>query len=123
MSRMSRRAEQQRESQKSFVVPQAGVLYPQPSAKGLAKAISLFVPLGALAVLPFGLITFGGLPTAPRLFIAALIGAVAGGVVGLIVGPSVGARDDAKEHAGASRGSAGRPGKAEVAEATGRPEK
>lgn len=114
MPRMSRRAEQQKESQESVVVPQAGVLYPKPSAKGLAKALMLFVPLGALAVFPFGLISFGGLPVASRLFMAALIGAVAGGVVGLIVGPSVGARDDAKKHA---------TGKAEVAEATGQPER
>ena len=113
------RAEQQKEARDSFVLPQAGVLYPGESAKGLAKAVSLFVFLGALAAFPFGFIEFGGLPLSGRLFIAAIIGAAAGGVVGLVVGPSVGAREDAKDKAGTPRGTAGRPGKAEVAEATG----
>ncbi len=116
--RAAARAEQQKEAQDSFVMPQAGVLLTGESAKGIALVLPLCVIVGAALAAPFGLIEFGELTLATRLIIAAVVGAVAGAVVGLVAGPSLGARYKARESAGAPRGRQGRPGKAEVAEAT-----
>ena len=115
-------AETQKEARDSFVMPQVGVLYPKEGAKGLITAVPLFALLGAAAIFPFGFIEFGGMPLAGRLFLAGLLGAITGGVIGLIVGPSVAMREKAKDRAGAPRGAAGRPGKAEMAEAMGESE-
>lgn len=116
--REAARAEQQKEAADSFVMPQVGVLFTGESAKGIAILLPLFVLIGAALAAPFGLIEFGNLELSVRLIIAAVCGAVAGGVVGLVAGPSLGARRKAKESANAPRGRQGRPGKAEVAEAT-----
>lgn len=116
------RAETQKEARDSFVMPQVGVLYPKEGAKGLITAVPLFALLGAAAIFPFGFIEFSGLALAPRLILAAFLGAITGAVVGLIVGPSVAMREKAKDRARAPRGTAGRPGKAEMAEAMGKSE-
>jgi hypothetical protein len=116
------RAETQKEARDSVVMPQVGVLYPKEGAKGVLTAVPLFALLGAAAIFPFGFIEFGGMPLFGRLFVAGIIGAIAGGVIGLIVGPSVAMREKAKDQAGAPRGTAGRPGKAEMAEAMGESE-
>lgn len=101
------------------MAPQVGVLYTEESAKGFAIAVPLFALLGALFALPFGLIEFGAVGQGTRMVIAAIVGAVAGGVIGAVAGPSVASRRKAKKDAAAPAGTKGRPGKAEVAEATG----
>lgn len=118
-ARARARAETQKEAQGSVVAPQAGVLYTEESAKGFLVGVPLFALLGALFALPFGLIEFGAVGQGTRMVIAAIVGAVAGGIIGAIAGPSVATRRKAKKDAGAPSGTKGRPGKAEVAEATG----
>lgn len=116
------RAETQKETRDSVVMPQVGVLYPKDGAKGLLTAVPLFALLGAAAIFPFGFIEFGGMPLGGRLFLAGILGAITGGVIGLIVGPSVGMREKAKDRARAPTGADGRPGQAEMAEAMGESE-
>jgi hypothetical protein len=117
-ARAAARAEQQKESRDAFVQPQAAVVLTEESAKGIALVLPLCVLVGALLAAPLGLIEFGGLETTTRVIIAAVCGAVAGLAVGLVAGPSLGARQKARKNEGAPRGSQGRPGKAEVAEAS-----
>jgi hypothetical protein len=118
-ARAAARAEQQKEARDAFVQPQAAVVLTEESAKGIALVLPLCVFVGALLAAPLGLIEFGSLELTTRVIVAAVCGAVAGAVVGLVAGPSLGARRKARESAGAPRGRQGRPGKAEVAEATG----
>jgi outer membrane lipoprotein SlyB len=75
--------------------------------------------MGAIVLLPFAFIDYAGLALAARFAIVAAIGAVAGSAVGFVVGPSLGARRRAIEGASAGNGQEDRPGKAEIAEATG----
>lgn len=117
--RRAARAEQQKEARDSFVSPQASVVLTEESAKGIALILPICVLLGAVLAAPLGFIEFGDLGVGARVLIAAVSGAVAGLVVGFVAGPSLGARRKARESAGAARGRQGRPGKAEVAEATG----
>ncbi|HYZ92241.1 MAG TPA: hypothetical protein VFA34_07595 [Actinomycetota bacterium] len=113
------RAETQKEAKDSFVLPQLGVLMTKEGAAGFALAVPLFALVGALLFFPLGFIEIYGIPMVTRLIIAAAVGATAGAVVGFVVGPSVGVRRAARQRAGASRGRQSRPGKAEIAEATG----
>lgn len=86
------RSEMQEEVGQSWVSPQAGVVYPKESAKGLAVVTPVAVAIGVLVMLPFAAVPVGDLALGWRLLIAAVVGAVLGGTIGAIVGPSIAVR-------------------------------
>jgi hypothetical protein len=78
-----------------------------PATKEMTKGLRLSFPvgiiIGALLVLPFGFIPFGGLSLYVRLIIAVVVGAVAGLSVALVLGGGLGAKDP-EEPLAAERG-------------------
>lgn len=67
--------------------------WPENVGKSILGNSMLYGIVGAILLLPFGLIPLGGLPTIARLGIAAGIGAFAGSVFGLTLGAGLGAPD------------------------------
>lgn len=101
----------------------SGVVYTKETARGFVVAVPLFALLGAVLAAPFGFIDFGEISLVTRIVSAAIVGAFAGAVIGFVVGPSVAARQKAKRTPTSAAGARSRPGEAEKAEATGRPER
>lgn len=83
------RSEMQEELEQSWISPQAGVVYPKESAKGLAAVTPVAVGIGILILLPFAAIPISDFAFGWRLLIMAAVGAALGFTVGLVVGPSI----------------------------------
>lgn len=87
----SLRAEMRAETEDGFILPQAGLLVPKESARGLAVSVPIAMVAGALVIGPVGLFDFGW-TLGTRLALAAGIGAAMGAVIAFIVGAATAAR-------------------------------
>lgn len=86
----SLRSEQADEMARAWVVPNAGVVYPAGSARGLSFFAVVGVAIGLIAAFPLALIDVGSTYWA-RWLIWAVVGAGFGLAVALVAGPAAGA--------------------------------
>lgn len=86
----SLRAEMHDELTKAWVVPNAGVVYPAGSARGLAMVAVIGAAIGLLAAFPLALIDWGSTYWV-RWLIWAVVGVGFGLAVAFVVGPAGGA--------------------------------
>ena len=80
------RGEMSEEMQHTVVGPGSFGPFTKEMSKGIVGGIVIATVIGAVVALPFGLIDFGTLGLAPRLFIAAAVGAFIGAGVGFMGG-------------------------------------
>lgn len=86
----SLRSEQADEMTRAWVVPNAGVVYPAGSARGLGLLTVIGVAIGLIAAFPLALIDWGSTYWV-RWLIWAAVGVGFGSAVALVVGPAGGA--------------------------------
>lgn len=88
----SLRAEMHDELTHSYVVPNAGVVYPKEAVRGLVVGVGIGMAIGLLAAFPLALLPVGDVGYGTRLIAFLLVGGAFGLAIGLVAGPAAGSK-------------------------------